>query len=130
MTTEPAPYIRAAAARLKDAGAALVAGHSAHVFHGAAPGVLYDLGDFLDDYAVDRDLRNDLGLLFLVTVEAGVPTTLEGVPLKLEFCRTRLADGPDAAWVQRRFRDACGAMGITVTESGGRVLARLDGQNT
>ena len=39
---------------------------SAHVFHGVAARVLYDLGDFLDDYRVDRKLRNDLGLLFLV----------------------------------------------------------------
>ena len=32
-------------------------------FHGAAPPVLFDLGDFIDDYAIDPDLRNDLGLL-------------------------------------------------------------------
>ena len=36
----------------------LVAGHSAHIFHGVARSVLFDLGDFLDDYAVDRELRN------------------------------------------------------------------------
>jgi len=33
----------------------------AHVFQGVAGRVLYDLGDFIDDYAVDRRLRNDLG---------------------------------------------------------------------
>jgi len=45
------------------AGATLVAGHSAHVFHGIADRVLYDLGDFVDDSAADPYLRNDLGLL-------------------------------------------------------------------
>jgi poly-gamma-glutamate capsule biosynthesis protein CapA/YwtB (metallophosphatase superfamily) len=127
MTSEPAAYIRAAAAQLRGAGAALIAGHSAHVFHGAARGVLYDLGDFVDDYAVDRELRNDLGLLFIATVEDGVATAVEGVPLKLDFCHTRLADGVEAAWVRRRFRDACARLGTAAEESGERVSARLDG---
>jgi poly-gamma-glutamate capsule biosynthesis protein CapA/YwtB (metallophosphatase superfamily) len=38
---------------LVQAGATLVAGHSAHVFHGVRDHVLYDLGDFVDDYAID-----------------------------------------------------------------------------
>ena len=61
MTAEPTRYVRRNAHALLEAGATIVAGHSAHVFHGVAPRVLYDLGDFLDDYRVDRKLRNDLG---------------------------------------------------------------------
>src|SRR5919199_6362635 len=53
MTAEPVPHVRRAAAALVAAGATLVAGHSAHVFHGVTRRVLYDLGDFLDDYATD-----------------------------------------------------------------------------
>ncbi|MGZ4749071.1 MAG: CapA family protein, partial [Oryzihumus sp.] len=68
MTREPPAHVRAAARALVAAGATVVAGHSAHVFHGAVAPVLYDLGDFLDDYAVDRRLRNDLGVLWLVTL--------------------------------------------------------------
>ncbi len=128
MTSEPPPYVRSAARRLRDAGGTLIAGHSAHVFHGVGPGVLYDLGDFLDDYAVDPVLRNDLGLLFLVTIDDGIPVTVEGVPLRLDCCHTSLADGADAAWARRRFRDACAALGTAVHESGGRVMARLDGR--
>src|SRR5207248_6018020 len=66
MTAEPLAYVRDAADALVEAGATFVAGHSAHVFHGISRRVLYDLGDFIDDYAVDRKLRNDLGLLYLV----------------------------------------------------------------
>jgi poly-gamma-glutamate capsule biosynthesis protein CapA/YwtB (metallophosphatase superfamily) len=62
MSPEPLPYVRRAAAALRDAGATLIAGHSAHLFHGVQPGILYGLGDFVDDYAVDRE-RNDLGAL-------------------------------------------------------------------
>jgi poly-gamma-glutamate synthesis protein (capsule biosynthesis protein) len=84
--------------------------------------VLYDLGDFLDDYAVDPRLRNDLGLLFVVTVDESGPVGLEAVPLKLDFCRTSLAAGTDAAWMRRRFRDACAALGTDVVEADGRLV--------
>ena len=125
MTVRPPAYIKAAAAALADAGATLVAGHSAHVFHGAAGRVLYDLGDFVDDYAVDKRLRNDLGLLFLVELDTQGPRTLEAVPLKLDFCHTRLARGDDAKWIVRRFTEACAELGTEVTESEGRLHADL-----
>jgi poly-gamma-glutamate synthesis protein (capsule biosynthesis protein) len=111
MTTEPSPRIRRAARELLGAGATLVAGHSAHVVHGAQPGVIYDMGEFIDDYRVDRTLRNDLGLLFLVDLDAH---RLEAVPLKLDHCRTRLARDEDARWIP--------ALGTEATEDGERVV--------
>src|SRR5919106_1051084 len=84
--------------------------------------VLFDLGDFIDDYAVDPHLRNDLGLLFIVDVDAAGPRRLEGVPLRLDFCSTRLAEGDDRDWILRRFREACAAFGTEVTERGGRAI--------
>jgi poly-gamma-glutamate capsule biosynthesis protein CapA/YwtB (metallophosphatase superfamily) len=122
MTTAPVRHVRRAAAALVDAGATLVAGHSAHVPHGVAGPVLYDLGDFLDDYRVDPRLRNDLGLLFLVTLDGRGPIRLEALPLKLEFCHTRLATGEDAAWMRRRFRAASATLGTTVEEAAGRLI--------
>ncbi len=126
MVTEPVPHVLSAAASLRDAGATLVAGHSAHVFHGVGPGVLYDLGDFIDDYATDARLRNDLGLLFLVTFEDGRPLRLEAVPLALDYCQTRLAEREEAAWVTRRFRHACAGFGTEVTEHAGRLVVEWD----
>jgi poly-gamma-glutamate capsule biosynthesis protein CapA/YwtB (metallophosphatase superfamily) len=122
MAPEPVPHVRDAAEALVEAGATLVAGHSAHVFHGVAGRVLYDLGDFLDDYAVDPRLRNDLGLLFLVTLDGDGPRRLEAVPLRLDYCRTRLADGADARWIRRRFTEACAAFGTEVGEEDGRLV--------
>jgi poly-gamma-glutamate capsule biosynthesis protein CapA/YwtB (metallophosphatase superfamily) len=121
MTAGPVGHVRRAAGALVDAGATLVAGHSAHVPHGVAGRVLYDLGDFLDDYRVDPRLRNDLGLLFLVTLDARGPVRLEALPLKLDFCHTRLAAGEDAAWMRRRFLTACAALGTSVEEAAGRL---------
>jgi poly-gamma-glutamate capsule biosynthesis protein CapA/YwtB (metallophosphatase superfamily) len=122
MTAEPVDPVRRAAPALVAAGASLVAGHSAHVFHGVDGKVLYDLGGFIDDYATDPVLRNDLGLLFLVTFDRARPMRLEAVPLKLEFCFTTLAEGDEARWIGRRFLEACVAFGTEVTEEEGRLL--------
>jgi poly-gamma-glutamate synthesis protein (capsule biosynthesis protein) len=121
MRVDPLPYVRAAANALLAAGATLIAGHSAHVFHGVAPRVLFDLGDFLDDYAVDPELRNDLGLLFLVDL---ADELLEAVPLKLEYTHTCLADGEDAQWIARRFVAACAKLGTEAKVVGNRLVAR------
>lgn len=102
MNPDPLDYVRSAASRFVRAGAALIAGHSAHVFQRVGHRVLYDLGDFIDDYATDPVLRNDLGLLWLIDLEGGNPLGLKAVPLKLDYCRTALAKGEDAEWIARR----------------------------
>jgi poly-gamma-glutamate capsule biosynthesis protein CapA/YwtB (metallophosphatase superfamily) len=122
MAPEPVPHVRDAARQLVDAGASLVAGHSAHVFHGVSGAVLYDLGDFLDDYAVDPVLRNDLGLLWLVDLDREGIHRIEALPLRLDFCHTRRATGEDAVWIRRRFRQACAAMGTEVEEEDGSLV--------
>jgi len=122
MEPSPLPYVRSAARELREAGAALVAGTSAHVFQGVEGNVLYDLGDFLDDYDRDPVLRNELGLLFLVDLELDGPRRIEAVPLKLEYTFTGLARGDDAAWIRRRFREACAEFGTEVLEEDGRLV--------
>jgi poly-gamma-glutamate capsule biosynthesis protein CapA/YwtB (metallophosphatase superfamily) len=121
MTAAPARWQLRTAERLAEAGADLVAGHSAHVFHGVGWSgrgpVLYDLGDALDDYAVDATLRNDLGLMALWRPGGG-DDELELVGLFLDFCRTELANGEDAEWIARRLEHACGELGTDVERIG------------
>jgi poly-gamma-glutamate capsule biosynthesis protein CapA/YwtB (metallophosphatase superfamily) len=120
MSTRPAPWQRRVAAELAEAGVDLLAGHSAHVFHGVGWSprgpLLYDLGDALDDYAVDPVLRNDLGVLAIWTPGAG--QKLELIGLRLEFCLTRLARGEDAEWIARRLDGACAKLGTRVNRVG------------
>lgn len=122
MVGEPVPHVRAAAPALVEAGATLVAGHSAHVFQAVAGRVMYDIGDFVDDYAVHPLLRNDLGLLFLVTVDDRGPTRLEAVPLALDYCYTRLAAGDEHRWIADRFTTACAAFGTEVRAEDSRLV--------
>jgi poly-gamma-glutamate capsule biosynthesis protein CapA/YwtB (metallophosphatase superfamily) len=119
MTVRPARWQRGVAARLLEAGADLVAGHSAHCFHGVerigGRLVAYDLGDALDDYAVDARLRNDLGLLGVWRPDTG---ELDLVGLRLDYSYTRLASGPDAEWIAERLERACGELGTPVERTG------------
>lgn len=183
-SARPSTHVRSAGEVL-GRQATLVAGHSAHVFHGVERNVMYDLGDFLETYAGERApgtvaqramgrgrreigrvatellsvlqgargsgrgeggqgqsffrrqlkharqalqearaarLRDDLGLMFLVTLDAGGPQRLEAIPLKLSHSHTGLAEGKDAVWISRRFRRACRALGTSVVEEGGRLV--------
>lgn len=125
MTTRPSAGQRRAGTLLLDAGADLVAGHSAHVFHGvgwASRPIAFDLGDALDDYRVDPELRNDLGLMAIWRPDGGGPE-LELVGLELEHCRTRLADGAEADWIAERLGRACSELGSVVTRIGEQRFA-------
>jgi poly-gamma-glutamate synthesis protein (capsule biosynthesis protein) len=121
MSPAPLPHVRAAARRLGDLGATLVAGTSAHIFQGVEADVLYDLGDFIDDYAVDPKLRNDHGLLLLVDLEPGGLRRIEVVPIRLEYAYTRLARGEEADWIRQRFRMACAELGTEAREEQRRL---------
>ncbi|MBV9915046.1 MAG: CapA family protein [Solirubrobacterales bacterium] len=125
MVPGPVDRVRAAARTLRSAGATLIAGHSAHVFHGAAPGVLFDLGDFLDDYATNRELRNDLGLLWLVDLDARGPRRIRTLPLALDYCFTRRAAGAEADAVLRLLRARCAPFGTEVEAAGDLLELRI-----
>jgi poly-gamma-glutamate synthesis protein (capsule biosynthesis protein) len=95
-------------AREAQAFADIVYGHSAHVFQGIEQSggkfILYDTGDFLDDYAVDQRLRNDWSFVFLFDVTPG--GTIQGLrmrPVLLEYARVDLATGQE-------FQEVCSSM--------------------
>ena len=125
MTTGPTHWQKQRARELIAAGADLVAGHSAHLFHGVerVEGrlVLYDLGDALDDYRIDPVLRNDLGVLALW--RPGAEPELELVGLHLDYCETELAHGREADWIAVRLGQACRQLGTRVERLGEQWFA-------
>jgi poly-gamma-glutamate synthesis protein (capsule biosynthesis protein) len=122
MRARPVAHVRRAAAALVEAGATLVAGHSAHVPQGPSGRTLFDLGDFVDDYSVHSLLSNDLGLLWLITLYSGGPLRVEGVPLKLEFAHTRRASRVEATLLLALLEERCAAVGSSVRREGERLV--------
>jgi hypothetical protein len=125
MRAEPVPHVRRAAAAIQAAGATLVVGHSAHVPQGPSGRTLFDLGDFIDDYAVDPVLRNDLGLLWLITLDAEGPRRVEGVPVRLELGHTRLASQVETTMLLALLEERCAAVGSCVHRQDERLVFDL-----
>ena len=97
MVARPSARLRAFKQALRQAGVDIVHGHSAHVFQGVEPEgrkiILHDTGDFLDDYAVDRFMRNDWSFIFLLDVYPQGIRRLVLRPVVLSFAEVNLARG-------------------------------------
>jgi hypothetical protein len=122
MRDVPVPHVRRAASALEAAGATLIAGHSAHVPQGVSSRTLFDLGDFIDDYAVDPLLRNDLSLLWLVTLDATGPLRVAAVPVRLEHAYTRPSNDIETTLLLALLEERCAALGSTVRRDGRRLI--------
>lgn len=121
MVAEPVAHVRASAHALLEAGADMIAGHSAHVFQGVAPRVLFDLGDFIDDYAVHPELRNDLGLLWMVELGPAGPARIRALPLALEYSFTRRASPAETSRIAELLRRRCAPFGTQVHVRDGMI---------
>ncbi|WP_436925536.1 CapA family protein [Halosimplex amylolyticum] len=87
----------------------LVHGHSAHVFQGVevvdGTPVLHDCGDFVDDYRVDQELRNDRGFLFVADVDESGVRSVRLEPTEIRDRAVYAADGEVADWCRETMRE-------------------------
>lgn len=95
---------------LVEQGVDLVHGHSAHAFQGIERHeegtILYDTGDFVDDYAINRELHNDRSFLFEVEVsDTGEPEAVTLHPVEIDRCTVHKADEEVAAWCRKTMRE-------------------------
>ncbi|HEY9671977.1 MAG TPA: CapA family protein [Waterburya sp.] len=113
MVLSPPPWFRNFAHAVVDCGVDVFHGHSAHLFQGVElynhSLILYDTGDFLDDYAVDPILRNDWSFVFLVDVNGDGLHRLRMMPVRLHYGQVELAKGEEFANICHRMRSLCAA---------------------
>jgi poly-gamma-glutamate synthesis protein (capsule biosynthesis protein) len=127
MRDRPTASFQRFARAVLDAGADIFWGHSAHVVQGAEVRegklILYDAGDFVDDYAIDPELRNDLSALFLIELRPPGVERVTVMPVKIDNMQVNLAEGADREWFVRRFRRLCDEMGTSTerVEEGLRI---------
>ncbi len=126
MRLRPSAGFKRFARAVMEAGADAYVGHSAHVLQGvemyAGRPIFYDLGDFVDDYAVDPDLRNDLSALVLLTASKRGVERIELVPVAIDFGRVQLATGPEFAFIAERTRALSRELGSELVQTGGRLV--------
>lgn len=124
--TPPREHIEFAHA-LIDAGAGLVFGHSSHVFRGIEfyrdRPVLYGVGNFVDDYAVDEIERNDQSFIFTVNITGRLPHELRLYPTVIRRCQAAMAEGGEARRIARKMEELCSVFQTPIqwNESGQRL---------
>ncbi|KAJ5356392.1 hypothetical protein N7517_011001 [Penicillium concentricum] len=127
---------------IDECGVDIVHGHSSHhvqgveVYRGKL--VIYGCGDFVDDYALNEEYRNDLGALWRVVVRemsgGGIGLErLEIFPTRVERFRAILLDyrDPDHVWVRRRVSELSEEFGTSVRAAlgeEGEVVVELSGE--
>lgn len=125
LVERPSPEFQVFAHAVVDAGADVFWGHSAHVVHGVGTHrgrpILFDTGDLVDDYVVDRWLRNDLGALFVVRFGPEGVREVEAIPTKVGWRQAKLAVGPDRAAFVEAFTRRCRELGTEVDHVSDRV---------
>ena len=126
MVQRPREIFRRFARAVVDRGVDIYYGHSAHVFQGVeiyrGKPILYDTGDFIDDYAVDPKMRNDWSFLFQITVEAGRFERLDLTPVKLSYARVDLATGGERETILDRMERLAAEMGTVFARREGALM--------
>ena len=112
-----------------DAGADVLHGHSAHVFQGIEvyknKVIIYDCGDFVDDYAVGPVLRNDQSLLFQLHVTKDGLQKLTMIPVLISNMQVNRATGDNYQQIVNRMFALSAEFGTVVHKNDGKLMISM-----
>ena len=116
--TAPADKQKTFARWLIEHGVDVVHGHSAHVLQGIevhqGRPIIYDAGDFVDDYIDKEGYQNKRSALFELVVSNGTLDALRLVPVEIRDDTATMADPAPREWVRETITERSGAFGTTV----------------
>ncbi|HWP27569.1 MAG TPA: CapA family protein [Xanthobacteraceae bacterium] len=122
----PRRYRRFAHAMI-EAGYDIVHGHSAHLLqavefhrHGL---ILYDTGDFIEDFWVFPGIRTDRSCLFVLEYSGAQPPLLKLLPLCLTPGEVNLAAGREAAAIRNTMLRRCRGYAVNLERDGEGLVA-------
>lgn len=99
---------------LMDNGATVVFGHSAHICRGVEMyrnrPILYSTGDFVDDYAVDPEERNDRSFVFCINLQAGEVESVDLIPTVIRDFQALKAQGDERREIADKMMELCRRM--------------------
>ncbi|MGA9665054.1 MAG: CapA family protein [Gallionella sp.] len=126
----PSPEFRSFARHVIELGADIYHGHSAHICQGIeiyrGKPILYDTGNFIDDYAVHPLLRNDRSCLFKLMFEQGKLFRIELLPVSLSVAHVALAHGKEFDAICAQMTQLCAEFGTKLMRRNDRLLTRPD----
>lgn len=112
-----------------DAGVDIFHGHSAHIFQGIEVYknkiIMYDTGDFVDDYAVYSDLRNDHSFLFRITLTKDKLKGIELIPVLISNMQVNTAPSDQAMEMLEKMKRLSAEFKTSIEIKGERGLVIL-----
>ncbi len=123
--------------RIIHLGADIYWGHSNHMPQGIeiykSKIIMYDCGDFIDDYAIDPLYRNDLSSIFLLSLndKDHIFNNIELVPTRIwEFkANTLSASDQDSTFLINSMVGDCKYLGIECKIENGRIKIKISSQH-
>ncbi len=129
MRQRPTKTFKEFAHAVIDAGADIFHGHSAHIFQGIevykGKLIMYDTGDFVDDYAVDEYLRNDQTFLFLVSLNKNGIEKIELIPGLISYMQVNKAKSPEFEEIANKMIKLSEEMGTKIVKKEDRLQVVL-----
>lgn len=111
-----------------DHGASVIHGHSAHNFQGIElykqKLIFYDTGDFVDDYIVLADVKNDHSFFFMVEFSKHEIVKAKLVPVLIANYQVNLAPDENKNWSIKRIRQLSVKFGTSITDQGDVLIAK------
>jgi poly-gamma-glutamate synthesis protein (capsule biosynthesis protein) len=105
-----------------DSGADIIHGHSSHIFQGIEiyknKIIMYDTGDFINDYAVDPQLRNDQSLFFAITIAKNGPISIALTPVIIKNMQVSIANGTEKEEIMLRIQQLSQQFNTTISRDG------------
>ena len=126
----PSREFRSFARRVIELGVDIYHGHSAHICQGIeiyqGKPILYDTGNFIDDYAVHPQLRNDRSCLFKLMFEQGKLRRIELLPVSLSVAHVALARGKELDAICAHMEMLCAEFGTRLMRQDERLVWQAD----
>ena len=121
MRLSPSRPFRRFAHAAVDCGVDIIHGHSAHVVqaverHRSAI-ILYDAGNFIDDYWKFPFRRTVWSFVFFLDIEDGRPMRLRLVPVHIHSSPVELATGETSRAIKEHMKSLCAARGTPVADA-------------
>jgi poly-gamma-glutamate capsule biosynthesis protein CapA/YwtB (metallophosphatase superfamily) len=134
MRTQPSKEFISFAHQIIDVGVDIIHGNSAHVFQGIelykGKLIMYDTGDFIDDYAIDPKLRNDQSLFFEVTLSKKGIKSIRLTPVIIDTMQVNVATDKNQKQILEHMQKLSSYFGTNIDDTGNVIVQNIEDQVT
>ena len=122
MREAPSKTFVAFAHEMIEHGADIIHGHSAHIFQAIevykSKLILYDTGDFVDDYKVNPVLKNDHSFFYKVEISSEGIENLKLIPVQISNYQVNLAEKESYEWSMKGVQQLSSPYGTVISNNG------------